>query len=117
MKIKSRNDKRVQKHRKIRTKISGTSTIPRLCVKKSHKNFYAQLIDDSKGITLTSVSTLSKDNTYNGNMESAIKVGTEMGRNIKAIKIESIVFDRSGYLYHGKVKAFAEAVRKEGIKF
>lgn len=117
MKAKSRNEARKNKHLKIRQKISGTSQIPRLSVYKSHQNFYAQLIDDSKGVTLVSVTTLSKDSKYAGNVAAAEKLGHEMGKKIKSLKIEQIVFDRSGYLYHGKVKSFAEAVRAEGIKF
>lgn len=118
MKLKSRNKARVHKHLKIRAKISGTAEIPRLSVYKSHQNFYAQLIDDKKGITLASATTLKgKDSKYSGNIESAKVLGHEMGKKIKALKIESIVFDRSGYIYHGKVKAFADAVRAEGIKF
>lgn len=116
MKTKSRNEARKNKHLKIRQKISGTSQIPRLSVFKSHQNFYAQLIDDSKGITLVSASTL-KNEEYSGNVKAAEKLGHEMGKKIKALKIEKIVFDRSGYIYHGKVKSFAEAVRAEGIKF
>ena len=116
MKIDSRNKARQKKHLKIRQKISGTSQIPRLSIYKSHQNFYAQLIDDSKGITLASVSTL-KENGYSGNIKAAEKLGHEMGKKIKSLKIEAVVFDRSGYIYHGKVKSFAEAVRAEGVKF
>lgn len=116
MKAKSRNAARKNKHLKIRQKISGTATVPRLSVYKSHQNFYAQLIDDTKGITLASASTL-KTPGYSGNVAAAAKLGQEMGQKIKALKINTIVFDRSGYLYHGKVKSFAEAIRAEGIKF
>ena len=116
MKKNSRNKARIKKHLKIRQKISGTSKIPRLSVYKSHKNFYAQLIDDTKGITLTSASTIS-EKEYSGNIKAAEKLGHEMGKKIKSLKINEIVFDRSGYIYHGKVKSFAEAVRAEGIKF
>ena len=112
----SRNAARKQKHLKIRQKITGTPAVPRLSVYKSHQNFYAQLIDDTQGKTLTSASTL-KTAGYNGNVAAAEKLGHEMGQKIKALKITTIVFDRSGYIYHGKVKSFAEAVRKEGIKF
>ncbi|MGL5205647.1 MAG: 50S ribosomal protein L18 [Metamycoplasmataceae bacterium] len=113
---KSRNQARLKKHLKIRTKISGTPTVPRLSVYKSLQNFYAQLIDDTTGKTLASVSTL-KDKTYGGNVKAAQKAGKELGAKIKKLKIEKIVFDRSGYIYHGRVKAFADAVREEGIKF
>lgn len=116
MKINSRNKARIKKHLKIRQKISGTSQIPRLSIYKSHQNFYAQLIDDSKGITLASASTI-KIKEYSGNVKSAEMLGHEMGKKIKSLKISEIVFDRSGYIYHGKVKSFAEAVRAEGVKF
>lgn len=116
VKLNSRNKLRQKKHLKIRQKISGTSSRPRLSIYKSHQNFYAQLIDDEKGVTLASASTLN-DKEYSGNIKAATKLGTEMGKKIKGLKIETIVFDRSGYIYHGKVKSFAEAVRAEGIKF
>lgn len=116
MKLKSRNEARKNKHLKIRQKISGTSEVPRLSIYKSHQNFYAQLIDDSKGVVITSVSTL-KSKEYSGNIKAAEKLGHEMGKKIKELKIKSIVFDRSGYIYHGKIKSFADAVREEGIKF
>lgn len=116
MKKESRNKARLKKHLKIRQKISGTSSKPRLSIYKSHQNFYAQLIDDSKGITLASASTIN-DKEYSGNIEAAKKLGHAFGKKIKELKIEEIVFDRSGYIYHGKVKSFAEAVREEGVKF
>lgn len=116
MKINSRNKARMKKHLKIRQKISGTSTVPRLSIYKSHQNFYAQLIDDAKGITLASTSTIN-DKEYSGNVKAAEKLGHEMGKKIKTLNIKEIVFDRSGYIYHGKVKSFAEAVRAEGVKF
>lgn len=118
MKTKSRNKARIHKHLKIRAKISGTAEIPRLSIYKSHQNFYAQLINDKDGVTLASATTLNeKKIKYSGNVESAKTLGHEMGKKIKALKIENIVFDRSGYIYHGKVKAFADAVREEGVKF
>lgn len=113
----SRNQARVKKHRSIRAKIgNGTATKPRLSVYKSLTNFYAQLIDDITGKTLASVSS-AKIKEYSGNIAAAEKLGTEMGQKINALKVTHIVFDRSGYIYHGRVKAFAEAVRKEGVKF
>ncbi|WP_246526107.1 50S ribosomal protein L18 [Mycoplasma zalophidermidis] len=114
----SRNQARQKKHLRERQSIIGTSVKPRLCVFKSHQNFYAQLIDDSKGVTLASVSTLV-NGQFAGNIESAKKAGELMGEKIKALKLTEIVFDRSGYVYHGRVKAFAEAVRQtaQGVKF
>ena len=116
MKVNSRNKARMKKHLKIRQKISGTSNVTRLSIYKSHQNFYAQLIDDTKGITLASASTIN-DKEYSGNVKAAEKLGHEMGKKIKTLNIKEIVFDRSGYIYHGKVKSFAEAVRAEGVKF
>ncbi len=116
MSIKSRNQARLKKHLKIRTKISGTAIIPRISVHKSLQNFYAQLVDDTTGKTLASASTI-KDKTYGGNVKAAQKVGKEMGAKIKKLKLEKIVFDRSGYIYHGRIQAFADAIREEGVKF
>lgn len=112
----TRNEARIKKHKKIRTKIHGTSTKPRLCVFKSLQNFYAQLIDDDKGVTIASVSTV-KNKEYSGNIKAAKELGKIMAKKIKDTKVKTIVFDRSGYIYHGRVKAFAEAIRKEGVKF
>lgn len=114
----SRNQARQVKHLRERQHISGTAEKPRLCVFKSHQNFYAQLIDDTKGVTLASVSTLTKGK-YRGNIASATEVGKKMGALITNLKIKELVFDRSGYIYHGRVKAFAEAVREtaKGVKF
>lgn len=117
MKCKSRNAARQTKHLKIRQKIHGTSTIPRLTVYKSHQHFYAQLIDDSRGVTLASATTLKRNAPYSGSVAAAARLGQEMGQKIRALKIAQIVFDRSGYLYHGKVKSFGEAVKEEGVKF
>ncbi|UUD34861.1 50S ribosomal protein L18 [Mycoplasmopsis caviae] len=117
----SRNQARQVKHLRERQSISGTATKPRLCVFKSHTNFYAQLIDDTTGHTLASVSTLDPKakGKYHGNITSATKAGEEMGTKIVALKLKEIVFDRSGYIYHGRVKAFAEGVRNtaKGVKF
>lgn len=93
-------------HKKIRAKVSGTSTCPRLCVYKSNTAIYAQLIDDDKAVTL--VSAKGSD---------ASKVGTEIAKKAIMKKIEKVVFDRGGYIYTGKVKALAESARKAGLKF
>ena len=113
----SRNKARLKKHLKIRTRISGTKEIPRLSVFKSDRHFEAQLIDDTAGNTLLSASSKTMKIKYAGNIDASILVGSEIGKKIKDKKIKKIVFDRSGYIYHGRVKAFADAVRKEGIKF
>ncbi|QNM93417.1 50S ribosomal protein L18 [Mycoplasma sp. Pen4] len=117
MKAKSRNQARKIKHTRLRQNIFGTASKPRLNVFKSHQNFYAQLIDDTKGVTLASVTTLVKGGKYAGNVAAAAELGKVMGQKIKALGVTEVVFDRGGYIYHGRVKAFAEAVRAEGVKF
>ncbi|MGV2393130.1 UNVERIFIED_CONTAM: 50S ribosomal protein L18 [Campylobacter lari] len=114
----SRNEARKVKHLRERQHISGTATKPRLCVFKSLQNFYAQLIDDTTGKTLLSVSTL-ENGKYNGGIKAASELGKVMGEKIAKLNISELVFDRSGYVYHGRVKAFAEAVREtaKGVKF
>ncbi len=113
----SRNEARKKKHLRIRSKISGTATIPRLNVFKSLKNLEAQAIDDVKGHTIVHVSTLKLKIKKGGNINAAAKVGEAMGIALKKAGIKKVVFDRSGYIYHGRVQAFAEAVRKQGVKF
>jgi len=100
---------------RIRKKVSGTAEKPRLVVFKSTKNMYAQLIDDVSGITLASASTLKVSG--NGNRDAAKEVGKQIAEKAMAIKIENIVFDRSGYVYHGRVQAVAEGAREAGLKF
>lgn len=114
----SRNQARQVKHLRERQKISGTANKPRLNVFKSHQNFYAQLIDDTKGVTIASVSTYVKGE-YHGNIQSAAEAGKKMAELINKLGITELVFDRGGYVYHGRVKAFAEAVREhaKGVKF
>ncbi|VEU75126.1 50S ribosomal protein L18 [Mycoplasmopsis maculosa] len=114
----SRNEARKVKHLRERQKISGTANKPRLSVFKSLQNFYAQLIDDTTGRTLASVSTL-EEGKYKGSVAAAAELGKLMGEKISKLKITELVFDRSGYVYHGRVKAFAEAVREhaKGVKF
>ncbi|VEU78031.1 50S ribosomal protein L18 [Mycoplasmopsis columbinasalis] len=114
----SRNQARKVKHLRERQTIRGTATKPRLAVFKSHQNFYAQLIDDVAGHTLAAVSTLEKGK-YHGNIASAAAAGEKMAALITKLNITELVFDRGGYIYHGKVKAFAEAVRAhaKGVKF
>lgn len=113
--------KQRRKRRKlnIRSKIKGTADRPRLTIFKSVKNFYAQIIDDEKGVTLCAASTLDKE--YKGkkgcNLESAKAVGELIAERAKNKKIKQIVFDRNGYVYHGKVKALADVCREKGLKF
>lgn len=115
----SRNESRKKRHLRIRKKINGTSSIPRLNVYRSNTNIYAQLIDDEKGITLTSASSLDKElKLENGsNVEAAKQVGALIAKRALELNIENVVFDRGGYLYHGRVKALADAARAAGLKF
>ena len=111
---KRKNKLRAQRKARVRGKISGTSALPRLSVFKSNKHFYAQAIDDIGGVTLASVD--GKKLGLNANQEDAKKVGAVMADALKAKNIENVVFDRNGYLYHGVVASFADALREAGIK-
>ena len=115
----SRNEMRKVRHARIRENISGTSERPRLCVFRSNANIEAQIIDDVKGVTLVSASSLEKElNLKNGgNIEAAKVIGTEIAKRAKKAKIKAVVFDRGGYLYHGRVRALAEAAREGGLEF
>ena len=115
----SRNEMRKVRHARIRENISGTSERPRLCVFRSNANIEAQIIDDVKGVTLVSASSLEKElNLKNGgNIEAAKVIGTEIAKRAKKAKIKAVVFDRGGYLYHGRVKALADAARENGLEF
>lgn len=112
---------RDRRRKRIRKKIMGTDKRPRLSVSRSHKNIYAQLVDDIKGRTLLYLSTtspeLKKSIKYGGNVKAASILGEELAKQAKTKGITKIVFDRSGNLYHGRVKALAEAARKEGLLF
>jgi len=100
----------------IRRKISGTADIPRISVFRSNKAFYAQLIDDIKGHTITAASSQEMGKSA-VNVEISKEVGKKFGEKAKAAGVEKVVFDRNGYPYHGKVKAFAEGAREAGLKF
>ena len=114
----SKNDARKVRHERITEKIYGTSECPRLCVFRSNTNIYAQIIDDEKGITLLSASSLDKElNLKNNNIETASRVGESLAKKAKKAGITKVVFDRGGYMYHGKVKALAEAARENGLEF
>ena len=114
-----RNDARIARHDRIRNKISGTKIVPRLNVFRSNSNIFAQIIDDEAGVTLVSASSLEKELklTNGGNVEAAAKVGELLAKKAKKAKISKVVFDRGGYLYHGRVKALAEAARENGLEF
>ena len=113
-----KNAQRVKRHTRVRGKISGTPERPRLNVFRSNANIYAQIIDDVNGVTLAAASTLDKDfEGAAGNKEAAHKVGTMIAERAKAKGIEEVVFDRGGYVYHGRVAELAEAAREAGLKF
>lgn len=117
MKTESRNAVRVRKHARVRAKISGTSSCPRLVVFRSNKHIEAQIIDDVKGATLVSASSVQLKLENGGNVEAAKVVGSEIAKLAKAKKISKVVFDRGGYIYHGRVAALADAAREGGLKF
>ncbi len=117
----SRSKIRVKRHRRLRNKISGTASTPRLSVFRSGKHMYAQIIDDASGNTLVSASTLEKEVATGlkstSNIEAATAVGKAIGERAKSKGIENVVFDRSGYLYHGKIAALADGAREAGLQF
>ncbi|MDD3419359.1 MAG: 50S ribosomal protein L18 [Candidatus Gastranaerophilales bacterium] len=117
--IKSHNKKALvqKKHRRIRNKISGTSECPRLAVHKSGKHIYAQIIDDSKGLTLASASSVSLKSDKIADTEVAKAVGLELAKAAKKAKVQDVVFDRGGFVYHGKIAALADAAREGGLNF
>ena len=116
---KSRNETRQKRHLRIRKNVSGTTAVPRLNVYRSNTNIYAQVIDDTKGVTLVSASSNDKElKIANGsNIEAAKQVGALVAKRALEQGVECVVFDRGGYLYHGRVKALAEAAREAGLKF
>ena len=112
------NKARKKRHARVRGKISGTAECPRLNVYRSLSNIYAQLIDDVAGVTIASASTVEKDfKAYGGNVEAATAVGKTLADRAKAKGIEECVFDRGGYVYHGRVAALADAAREAGLCF
>ena len=109
---------RVKRHARVRGKISGTPERPRLSVFRSESNIYAQIIDDVAGNTLCAASTVEKDfEGFGGNVEAAKKIGNKIAERALAKGIETVVFDRGGYVYHGRVQALAEGAREGGLKF
>ncbi len=117
IKQESKNEARLRRHARVRKKISGTTSTPRLCVYRSNKNIEAQIIDDSVGHTLVSSSSMTLKLKNGGNCEAAAKVGEDIAKKALAKNITTIVFDRGGYVYHGRVQALAEAAREAGLKF
>lgn len=113
----NKNAKRVVRHQRLRNKVSGTPQRPRLNVFRSNSQIYAQIIDDVNGKTLVSVSSLQLKLENGGNIAAAAKVGEEVAKAAVKANITSVVFDRGGYIYHGRVKALAEAAREAGLEF
>ena len=109
---------RIRRHRRVRLSVSGTAAIPRAAVFRSNKHISVQLIDDASGVTLVAASSVEKGSDAAGsNREGAIKVGTLIAERAKAAGITTIVFDRGGFTYHGRVAALADAMREGGLKF
>lgn len=119
IKKESRNVARVARHERVREKIAGNSNVPRLNIFRSNNNIFAQIINDETKETLVSASSIDKElKLKNGsNVETATKVGELIAKRAKKLKIKKVVFDRGGYLYHGRVKALAEAARENGLEF
>lgn len=112
------NKKRIRRHKRVRGKIFGTAQRPRLCVYRSLANIYAQIIDDENGKTLASASSLEKEfSQYGGNKEAAKLVGAAVAKKALESGITEVVFDRGGYVYHGRIEALAEGAREAGLKF
>lgn len=114
-----RNSARARRHERVRKNIVGTSNVPRLNVYRSNSNIFAQIIDDEASKTLVSASSIDKELKLEngGNIEAAAKVGELLAKRAKKAKISKVVFDRGGYLYHGRVEALANAARENGLEF
>jgi len=117
LKKESKNVIRQRRHQRIRVKISGTSESPRLCVYRSNAHIEAQIIDDVKGVTLASASSVAMKLEHGGNVTASALVGEAIAKVAIEKNIHKVVFDRGGYAYHGRVKALAEAARKAGLEF
>ena len=116
-KKESKNEKRIRRHERLRSKVKGCATCPRLSVYRSNAHIHCQVIDDEKQTTLVACSSLQMKLVNGSNIEAAKKVGTEIANRCKSKGIETVVFDRGGYIYHGRVKAVAESAREAGLKF
>ena len=121
LKKADKNANRLQRHKRVRRKITGTTQRPRLCVFRSSNNIYAQIIDDANRVTLTAASSLDAEVkgavNHGGNKEAAKMVGEMIAKRAIEKGITEVVFDRGGYLYHGRIKELAEAAREAGLKF
>ena len=115
----SRNEVRKARHARVRTKVVGTASVPRLNVFRSNQNIFAQIIDDDSATTLVSASSIDKELKLEngGNVEAAKQVGALLAKRAKEAKIKKVTFDRGGYLYHGRVQALADAARENGLEF
>jgi large subunit ribosomal protein L18 len=113
----SKNEERTRRHERVRTKISGTPARPRLNVFRSNAHIHAQIIDDVNGKTLVSASSVEMKLANGGNVEAAKAVGAEVAKRALEANITEVVFDRGGYVYHGRVQALADAAREAGLKF
>ena len=113
----SKNDMRKRRHARVRAKLSGTAECPRLNVFRSNKGIFVQVIDDEKQTTLASSSSVALNIKNGGNIEAAKLVGKDIAEKCNKLKIKKVVFDRGGYLYHGRVEALADAARENGLEF
>lgn len=112
-----KNKVRKKRHARVRVKVQGTSEVPRLNVYRSNTNIYAQIIDDTKGVTLVQASSLKLSEVSKSSIAAAIEVGKLVAEAAKSKGITKVVFDRGGYLYHGRVKALADSARENGLVF
>jgi len=117
MAVKTKEQGRLRRHRRVRSKITGTAARPRLAVYRSNARIYAQVIDDASGHTLVSASSLDKGVAGSKRAEQAALVGKLLAERAKGAGVQTVVFDRGGYLYHGRVKALADAAREAGLEF
>jgi len=117
LKLQNKNEERIRRHKRVRKVVNGTPDCPRLNVFRSNAHIYAQVIDDTTGKTLVSASSLELKLENGGNIEAAKKVGEAVAKKCLEANIESIRFDRGGYVYHGRVQALADAAREAGLKF
>ena len=113
----SKNEKRLRRHDRLRNKVKGSQSCPRLSVYRSNAHIHCQVIDDEKQTTLVACSSLEMKLDNGSNIEAAKKVGAEIAKRCLDKNIDTVVFDRGGYIYHGRVKALAEAAREAGLKF
>ena len=115
--LQKKNEERVRRHKRVRNVVNGTPDCPRLNVFRSNANIFAQVIDDTTGKTLCAASSIELKLENGGNVEAAKKVGEAIAKKCLEAKIESVRFDRGGYVYHGRVQALADAAREAGLKF